>query len=363
VNDKSEFQGSQSSIFWTVSFLFVLVMALSHGAAFLAAQQTKNHDVFYFFVIFTIWACIFLLTPALCFHIFSRSEAGNYYWRAFWTFAFLALLVHLYWAYAGPCGRSLTSIFNHKATLDPHPDCKVENPWPDSFLAAWWGLDVVLAWAITDNLKWVRFQRGGVHLLAFLMFFGAFVLADKASIEARMLGVLMAIIVIGCLVVRLIVSDNDPKSPLMMIYVRFFQLLNLFVVWHKLPTFLAVANLGALREVLRAKNLHDTSRIAVTVPSGLRPLVQPDVRYLSEREEDGQYNDLSKPTMGNASLGGSDFTLSNPGARFGRNIPLSEVDPARDGAILDPNPRLVSTRLLGRATTPGGATTSGLRRY
>ena len=34
-----------------------------------------------------------------------------------------------------------------------------------------------------------------VHLLAFLMFFGAFVLADKAGIEARFLGIIMALMV------------------------------------------------------------------------------------------------------------------------------------------------------------------------
>ena len=112
--------------------------------------------------------------------------------------------------------------------------------------------------------------------------------------------------------------------------------------------------------MLRAKNLHNTSDIAVTEPNGLRPTVPFDPRYLCEREEDGQYNDLSKPTMGNASfnpndaIDSSDYTLSNPGARFGRNIPLSEVDPTRDGDILDPSPRLVSNRLLGRPKKSDG---------
>ena len=46
-------------------------------------------------------------------------------------------------------------------------------------------------------------------------------------------------------------------------------------------------------------------------------------------------------------LNSNDFTLSNPGAGFGRNIPLNEVDPTRDGGLLDPSPRLVSNRLLG----------------
>ena len=64
----------------------------------------------------------------------------------------------------------------------------VEHPKPDLFLAAWWGLDVILAWTLADNIKWVRVQRGAVHLLAFLMFFGAFVLADKAEIARACLG-------------------------------------------------------------------------------------------------------------------------------------------------------------------------------
>jgi hypothetical protein len=116
----------------------------------------------------------------------------------------------------------------------------------------------------------------------------------------------------------------------------------------------AVTNLGALREVLRARNLHNTSDIPVTEPQGLRPTVPFEPRFLSQREDDGQYNDLSKPTMGNAILGGPDFELSNPGARFGRNIPLSEVVPADDASILDPSPRLVSNRLLARQSNSGG---------
>jgi hypothetical protein len=353
------FHGSPASIFWFAAALFLVAMAIAHGAALLQDYTTPesklpNSDRFYYFDIFTIWACIFLLTPALCFHIFSHSDASNSYWRAFWTFAFLALLVHLYWAITGSCGGNFDAIYNPDDARKQYQGCRVDHPAPDFFLTLWWALDVVLAYLISDNVKWVRVQRGAVHLLAFVMFFGAFVLAEKAEIVARLLGVLMAIIVLTCLLIRLIVSENDPKSLLMVLYVKFFQLLNLFVVWHKLPTFLAVTNLGALREVLRAKNLHNTSDIPVTNPRGERQLVPFRALYLSEREDDGQYNDLSKPTMGNAALGGPDFALSNQGARFGRNIPLSEVDPRRDGEFLDPNPRVVSNRLLARPTTAGG---------
>ena len=354
-----DYQGSPKVIFGVAFAAFVGAMVIAHVAAVLAASSDSAHDVFYYLVIFTTWVCIILLTPALCFHIFSRSDAPNRYWRPAWTFAYLALLVHLYWAYAGTCGHSIEAILGDQKAVALHPQCIVDHPYADLLLTAWWGLDVILAWIISGKFKWVRVERDAVHLLAFVMFFGAFVLAPKADIEARLLGILMTLVVLGCFVWRLIVSDNDPKSPLMVLYVGFFKFLNRFVVWHKLPTFLAVGNLGALRVVLRAENLHNTSDIPVTAPNSLRPVVEPDMRYLSEREEDGQYNDLSKPTMGNASwaepgAAGPDFTLSNPAARFGRNIPLSEVEPTRDGAILDPNPRLISNRLLGRAVNSDG---------
>jgi hypothetical protein len=347
------FHGSPAAIFGFACVVFVVLMVIAHGFALPQQQLVPNSDGSYYLVVFTIWACIFLLTPALCFHVFSRSDAPNSYWRAFWTFAWLALLVHLYWAVTGSCGSSIDAIFSLNGARSLHPGCIVDHPSPDFFLAAWWGLDVVLAWLVSNNIKWVRVQRDAVHLLAFVMFFGAFVLADKAGMVARLSGILMAIIAITCFAIRLIISANDPKSLLMVLYVKFFEFLNLFVVWHRLPTFLALLNLGALREVLRAKNLHDTSGIPVTTPEGERKPVPFDARFLVEREEDGQYNDLSNPAMGNAAFDGPDFTLSNQGARFGRNIPLSEVDPTRDGPVLDPSPRLVSNRLLARSEPDG----------
>ena len=120
------------------------------------------------------------------------------------------------------------------------------------------------------------------------------------------------------------------RQLLSVLKVAAFTFVNRFVVWHKLPTWLALLNLSAVRDVLRAKNLHNTSDIPVTNPSGLRDTVLFRPEFLEEREEDGQYNDLSKPTMGNASVNpadefnNSEFTLSNPGARFGRNIPLMD---------------------------------------
>ena len=361
-----KFPGQARARFWFVLVLFLVLMALAHGGAELKAlldarapAGVRGHTVVYYRVIFTIWATIVLLTPALCFHVFSRADAPNTYWRAFWTFAYLAFLTHLYWTLVGTFHLNWTEIFHSQEGVATDLERVVDHPAPDLFLAAWWGFDVVLAWTASDR-KWVRVQRGAVHLLAFTMFFAAFVLAEKASIVARCLGIVMGLSVTSCFLLFVVVSESDPRSLGAALYVKVFQLLNRFVAWHKLPTFLAIANLGALRDVLRAKNLHDTSSIAVTNPSGLRQTVPFQSAYLSEREEDGQYNDLSKPTMGNASvnpddpLNGSAFTLSNPGARFGRNIPLAEVDPTRDGELLEPSPRLVSNRLLARQTRSDG---------
>lgn len=361
-----ETPGQTRARYWFVFAVFVVLMVLAHlGAQVKGALDARagspidTHTVLYYRVILTIWATILLVTPALCFHVFSRADAPNSYWRAFWTVGYLAFLVHLYWTVAATFHFDFHEIFHSQQGMAVDPERVVQHPAADFFLTAWWGLDVLLAWTVADS-KWVRVQRGAVHVLAFVMFFGAFVLASKATMGAHALGIMMALAVLASFVVVLIVRDEDPKSLLAVTYIALFQLLNRFVPWHKLPTFFAVANLGAIRDVLREKNLHNTSDLPVTNPAGLRPTVPFSTAYLGERQEDGQYNDLSKPTMGNASLNpddafnGSAFTVSNPGARFGRNIPLSEVDPTKDATILDPSPRLVSNRLLARPANGDG---------
>src|SRR5262249_15285199 len=45
----------------------------------------------------------------------------------------------------------------------------------------------------------------------------------------------------------------------------------------------------------------------------------------------------------------AEFDLSNPGARFGRNVPHAATHPER-ALLLEPNPREVSRRLLARDT-------------
>jgi hypothetical protein len=205
--------------FWFVFLFFLLLMGLAHLAAELrggldaraAARGIPGHTVLYYRVVFTVWVSILLLTPALCFHLFSTAGGRNTYWRAFWTFAYLAFLTHLYWTLVATFHLNWAEIFHSQEGVATNPERVVQHPGPDLFLAAWWGLDVLLAWLVSDN-KWVRVQRGAVHLLVFSMFFGAFTLASKASMVAHILGILMLLVVAGCFVLSVIVRKREHKS-------------------------------------------------------------------------------------------------------------------------------------------------------
>lgn len=124
-------------------------------------------------------------------------------------------------------------------------------------------------------------------------------------------------------------------KPLKAAFDQFAQLLDQFVGWDKLPKPLAILVLIGLRDILREKNLHDTSQLATPAP---QPPAPSDEGYLTARTADGTYNDLTNPAMGSA------------GYRFGRNVPIEDTYPDNDWAILQPNPRTVSRELLTRDT-------------
>jgi hypothetical protein len=192
--------------FWAVFALFLALMGLAHGGAELMVPPDSRGEaaietIVHYRVIFTIWATVVLLTPALCFFIFSGSGAANTYWRLFWTFSFLAFLAHFYWTVVGTFHGDIYAIFHSKAGEAP-PDKVVEQPGPDFALSVWWGLDVLLAWFASQERKWIWLQRIAVHLLAFVMFVGATIVAEKAGVVVRGLGIVMTIAVLGSLVLR-----------------------------------------------------------------------------------------------------------------------------------------------------------------
>lgn len=100
-------------------------------------------------------------------------------------------------------------------------------------------------------------------------------------------------------------------------------------VWHKWPFPLSLAIILGHRVNMRRYNLTDTE----TSPLKTAPPADFDIQ--GARTADGSYNDLSRPWMGMA------------GARFGRNVPLPSSY-GESASLLEPNPRLVSNRLLAR---------------
>ncbi|SDJ10441.1 Animal haem peroxidase [Frankineae bacterium MT45] len=104
------------------------------------------------------------------------------------------------------------------------------------------------------------------------------------------------------------------------------------VGWYKLPKPLGLLDLIGIRNILREKNLYDTSRMPAVNPVMPPPF---DESFRTHRTFDGSWNDLEHPEMGMA------------GTRFGRNVPIADTwpDPER---MLEPNPREVSRRLMTR---------------
>ena len=112
-----------------------------------------------------------------------------------------------------------------------------------------------------------------------------------------------------------------------------FTKVNQYIAWHKLPPFLGVLNLLALRNLLRERNLYDTSDLMSRQSPGKCP-----PEDLVTRRSDGKYNDLEFPEMAAA------------GERFGRNVPIEYTFPESEPGLLEPSPREVSRRLLARDT-------------
>ncbi len=126
-----------------------------------------------------------------------------------------------------------------------------------------------------------------------------------------------------------------PPSLFVRLLIRAFDVVNRFVPWHRMPKWLALLNIGMIRVVLRAYNLHGTTTPPTRV-TNVVPDWQP--RYLHSRTADGTYNDLADPAMGSART------------RFGRNVDLALAPAEPEPGLLQPNPREISRKLMTRDT-------------
>ena len=106
------------------------------------------------------------------------------------------------------------------------------------------------------------------------------------------------------------------------------------VPWYRFPVFVSLIKLLGFRVELRRKNLHNTQPDMPIKGDPDKVDPQPTQRQRQARTVEGTHNDLGVPKMGSA------------GQRFGRNVPLADAVP--DPNTEDPNPRVVSNRLLAR---------------
>ncbi|KAH8666352.1 heme peroxidase [Xylariales sp. PMI_506] len=114
-----------------------------------------------------------------------------------------------------------------------------------------------------------------------------------------------------------------------------FKAVNFVIPWHRLPRWVGVINLLALRYELRDENLYDTygdwdAQGTATMPA------MPDTKFNSVRNSDGYFNDLERPKMGGRCM------------RFGRNVPRKYTAAPSHNELMTPNPRVISNTLLAR---------------
>ncbi len=145
----------------------------------------------------TIWATSILLTIALVLYPFRTASA----WVAnlahlYWTFAYFVFLLHAYWA-VFVIFDGIADTFRQMGTLIAGVNF---------LLVIWWGLDVLLLWAVrSDSPRMARFQWG-TRVFTFLVF--AITLTALRGGSVRALGIVFVASVVLALVVRLWARDR-----------------------------------------------------------------------------------------------------------------------------------------------------------
>lgn len=142
-------------------------------AALMAAEMAL--DIPFQRMIYSVWAAMAMLIPALCLFWWpARSSAQKNYWLLCWTFAYLLYLVHFYYAVMVHYHASIPEVFREQGTRI------ASSNFIDTI---WWGLDVVLAWVVTADHKWIRIERFALHIFLPMTFFVASVVIFKGFVN------------------------------------------------------------------------------------------------------------------------------------------------------------------------------------
>lgn len=161
-------------------------------------------DIAHYRAVFTIWVTMAFLIPALClFFLPGDSEAKSNYWLWCWSFGFLAMVSHFYFTIAVIFHGSLHEVY---ATQGP---VIATSNFVD---LGWWAFDLILAWLVVSDVRWIRYERIGAHLYIPLTFFISAVIIKHGFV--RGLGIVMTIALLISLVLRrYVISDGSAAAP------------------------------------------------------------------------------------------------------------------------------------------------------
>jgi hypothetical protein len=164
--------------------------ALLLGAALLAAETTMDLD--YYRTVYTIWATVALVTPALCaFALPGDSARKGAIWLLFWSFAFAVYAVHAGYAYFGVYEGSFREFLDGQGIF-PAANNVV--------FTLWWALDLLLAWLYRGPAAWVQKQRIAAHVYIGGVFVVSTVILKHGFINV--LGIILTLSILLCLAIR-----------------------------------------------------------------------------------------------------------------------------------------------------------------
>ena len=147
--------------------------------------------------ILSVWVASLLLIPAVCLYVLpARSASRRRYALLFWTFSFLAYLVHVWYA-------AFVIFGGVRGTFD---NMRLPIAATNFFLTGWWALDVLLAW-LAPPWAWVRLERTAAHIFVFLVFVVTELFLRPTAV--RYVALALAASVAVCLLVRL----SHPTEP------------------------------------------------------------------------------------------------------------------------------------------------------
>jgi hypothetical protein len=188
---------------FTLSFA---LFGLGTAAAVVASLTEQNLNVYR--AKFTAWLSLALATPAFCAFVLGLRPAARWsYWRWFWTFAYLAQLIHFHYAW-----RAF-----HFSVDDVYAEQGAVVATSNFVVIVWWGLDVLLAWAASRDNRVIQVERFFLTLLTFVSFFMSSVVFRVGT--GRNLGIVMTVLIAGCLIFRLLDSiaggddDSTTRDP------------------------------------------------------------------------------------------------------------------------------------------------------